>query len=325
VSSGRQPPLLIVVVDTEEEFDWDAPYSRQNTGVRAMRHIDRVQRIFDRFALKPTYVIDYPVASQADGCQPLLDVWQDGRCTIGAHIHPWVNPPYDEALSVRNSFVMNLPSSLQAAKMDVLIDTIGSSFGRPQVFKAGRYGMNHAMIPLLERLGILVDTSVCPRHDFSNQDGPSFAQYDSTPHWLTSQLLELPCTVDYTGWAGSLRPALHRGATRPAMERLYAPGICAKTRMVNRIMLSPEGNSCEEMIALTSALFRRGLRTFTLSFHSPSVEPGHTPYVRTEHDLSSFLSSIERFCDFFFGRLGGEAATPLAYRDSLLSQTKATA
>jgi hypothetical protein len=318
-------PLLFVVVDTEEEFDWNAPYSRQNTGVQAMRHIDRVQRIFDRFGVKPTYVIDYPVASQPDGYLPLLEIWQDGRCTIGAHIHPWVNPPHEEALSVRNSFLMNLPAPLQAAKMEALVDTIGARFDRPQVFKAGRYGMNHAMLPLLERLGFLVDTSVCPRHDFRQQDGPSYAGHDSSPHWLTPALLELPCTVDYTGWAGPLRPALHRAASWPLMERVYAPGILAKAQIVNRIMLSPEGNSCDEMIALTCALYRRGLRTFTLSFHSPSVEPGHTPYVRTDEDLSAFLSSIERFCEFFFGRLGGEAATHLAYRDSLLTYTEATA
>ena len=43
----RQRPTLMVVVDTEEEFDWSAPFSRQATGVTAMRHIDRAQRLCD--------------------------------------------------------------------------------------------------------------------------------------------------------------------------------------------------------------------------------------------------------------------------------------
>src|SRR3546814_15137427 len=30
------PPLLLVVIDTEEEFDWRLPHSRENTAVSAM-------------------------------------------------------------------------------------------------------------------------------------------------------------------------------------------------------------------------------------------------------------------------------------------------
>ena len=32
---ASEPPTLFVVVDTEEEFDWSAPFSRQNTSVTA--------------------------------------------------------------------------------------------------------------------------------------------------------------------------------------------------------------------------------------------------------------------------------------------------
>jgi len=32
-------PLLVVVVDTEEEFDWNAPFDRKNTSVEHMREI----------------------------------------------------------------------------------------------------------------------------------------------------------------------------------------------------------------------------------------------------------------------------------------------
>ena len=131
-------------------------------------------------------------------------------------------------------------------------------------------------------------------------------------------------TVDYTGWAGPLRPMLHRLASLPSMNRLRAAGILARTRTSNRIMLSPEGNSCSEMKALTRALLSRGLRTFTFSFHSPSVEPGHTPYVRTQQDLSVFLASIEEFCEFFLGQLGGRAATHLEYRQHLLTSEATT-
>src|SRR5438093_3501846 len=87
---------LVVVVDTEEDFDWASGRSRSNTSVQALHCIGRIQSIFDEYRITPTYVIDYPVASRADGYQPLQEIHSVGRCLIGAHLHPWVNPPYEE-------------------------------------------------------------------------------------------------------------------------------------------------------------------------------------------------------------------------------------
>jgi hypothetical protein len=53
--SSDMPPTLFVIVDTEEEFDWSAPFSRGNTSVRAMSKIDRLQTILDRRGICPTY------------------------------------------------------------------------------------------------------------------------------------------------------------------------------------------------------------------------------------------------------------------------------
>ena len=311
-------PRLFVVIDTEEEFDWNAPALRANTQVTAMRHAERAQGIFDRFGIKPVYVVDYPIASQPDGYLPLLDIWKSNRCEIGAHPHPWVNPPDLEDLSGRNTFMCNLPEALQRAKLERLCEQIGGVFGKsPTVYKAGRYGIGEYAIQLLEDFGFEVDLSVCPQFDFSAEWGPSFVEFDSRPFFLSDRLLEIPCTVDYTGWAGTLRPALHRIARREAFTALRGVGALAKMGAVNRIMLSPEGNRFDEMRALTEDLFERGLRTFMFSFHSPSLEPGHTPYVRTRADLDQFLQDIERFCEFFIGDRGGIASTPGEFRAAL--------
>lgn len=314
-------PCLSIVIDTEEEFDWDAPYLRGNTHVSAMQHVGRGQRIFDRYGLRPTYVVDYPVVSQPEGYAALAEIHAAGRCEIGAHLHPWVNPPYEEALTPRNSFTLNLPPALQREKLARLGEQIERVFGvRPVVFKAGRYGLGDATVEVLKALGYEVDVSICPRYDFSAQDGPSFAAFDSRPFFLSGTLLEVPCTVDYTGWAGGARPALHRLASRPGLERLYAVGILTKARASNRIMCSPEGNTFEEMRSLVEALVARGERVFTLSFHSPSLDVGHTPYVRTQADLEAFLESIEQFCAFFMERLGGVAVTVRELRQTVLAR-----
>ena len=309
------PPQLLVVVDTEEEFDWSAPYSRSNTAVTAMADIYRVQALFDRYEVRPTYVVDYPVIVQDEGAGPLMDILGRRCCSIGAHLHPWVNPPYEETLSGRNSFTCNLPLPLQEAKLRTLTTEIHARFRiSPQVFKAGRYGLGAGTVRLLDDLEYTVDASICPRMDFRAEDGPSFADFDAAPFFLTPSLLEVPCTVDFIGWSGPFGPAVHRLASRPALARFHSVGALARASVVNQIMLSPEGNSFDEMRALTKSLVQRGCRVFTMSFHSPSVAVGHTPYVQSDAQRTAFLDAIDRYLDFFISDLGGEPVTHTDFR-----------
>jgi hypothetical protein len=320
-SPATARPTLFVVVDTEEEFDWSAPFDRARTQVTAMRHAGRAQRLFDRVRLRPTYVVDYPVATQAAGIDELASWQRDGRCVVGAHLHPWVTPPFDEPVDNRHSFMCNLPPALQHAKVAALTEAVEAATGRrPRSFKAGRYGLASAGCAVLEALGYHVDLSVNPAMDFRAIDGPDFHAFDPQPYWLrrATQLLEVPCTHGYVGLARAAGGPLRRLAERPVLHALRAPGILARLGLVNRVMLSPEGNTLDEMIALTRALLADGVRVFSFTFHSPSLAPGHTPYVRTQADLDDFLARIDGYLDFFFGGLAGVAGTPEDFRRDLL-------
>ncbi len=318
------PPMLFVVVDTEEEFEWDAPFDRGSTSVTAMQHIGRAQSIFDRYGIRPTYVIDYPVAHQSEGYAALAEYVTGDRCTIGAHLHPWVTPPHDEVVSARNSFACNLPESLEAAKIRSLVEEIRANLGvLPTAYKAGRYGIATGSVRTLQALGFEVDLSVNPHMDFTPQSGPSFVRFDAKPFTLEDgarPLLFLPCTVGYVGLAGGFGGALHRIASARALAPLRAVGVLSRAGITNKIMLSPEGNTLDEMKALAGALYDRGYRTFSLTFHSPSVEPGHTPYVRTDAEMRDFLSRIDGFCDFFFRELSGVPGRPLEFRTTLIKE-----
>jgi hypothetical protein len=316
-------PTLFVVVDTEEEFDWSAPFSRGNTSVNAMRHIGRVQTIFDRFQISPTYVVSYPVCEQAAGAEPLREITAARRGSVGAHLHPWVTPPFVESVTSEHSYACNLEPSLETAKLQALIDAVSRAFGiPPTIYKAGRYGIGARSLASLIDLGITVDVSVMPHTDFSSSHGPDFSRFDARPRWMAGRrLLEIPCTAGVVGAAGaSLGGVLRRIAASKPWSTFRAVGLLARARIANRIVLSPEGNSLDEMKRLTRALLARGLRTFTMTFHSPSVEAGHTPYVRTRSDLQQFLQRIERYCEFFFGELRGLSSTPQAFRTQLLAR-----
>jgi hypothetical protein len=318
------PPRLVVVIDTEEEFDWDGEFSRSQTSVSAMRSIGRTQRIFDEFGIVPTYVVDYPVASQPSGYEPLVDILRDKRCLIGAHLHPWVTPPYEEIVSRRLSYPGNLPPALEEEKLRILRDTIEDRFGiRPVVYKAGRYGLGPHTASILESQGFEVDCSVCAYLDSSWDGGPDYSDRPAHPYWFGTgrKLLELPLTAGYTGLARSGGSALHDWATQGAAARLHVPGIFARLGILDKVVLSPEGFTFRELKSLVTQLHADGMRIFSFAFHSPSVEMGHTPYVRTQADLEEFLLRCRRFFDFFVNELGGCPATPLEVRDELLARS----
>lgn len=321
-------PILFVVIDTEEEFDWHGPFDRNQTGVRHLRSVQRVQRLFDRYGLRPTYVVDFPVASQPDGFEPLSELVKAGRCSIGAHLHPWVTPPYLETLNGPNSFACNLDPSLERAKLVGLMDVIGQNLGvLPRIYKAGRYGIGRSTLRLLDALEFQVDQSVMPHYDFSGESGPSFKAFDAAPFLFGGgrRLLELPCTSAYLGAAGRAAEAVHDTVTGPAVQWTHLGGIAARLRVAERLVLSPEGFTETDMRRVTAGLLGRGIRTFTLTFHSPSIEAGHTPYVRTAGDLERFLGRIESYVDYFFGALGGTTTTPEEFRTSILASSGFTA
>ncbi|MDX1580039.1 MAG: WalW protein, partial [Alphaproteobacteria bacterium] len=59
-------------------------------------------------------------------------------------------------------------------------------------------------------------------------------------------------------------------------------------------------------------------RVLTFSFHSPSVAPGFTPYVRTDEDRDAFLALFDDYFRFFRDELEGEFTTPLRVHEQLV-------
>jgi len=314
------PPLLVVVVDTEEDFDWDLPHDRASVSVDSIRHQTRAHRIFERYGVRPTYMIDYAVAAQDAGIGPLRELADSGACEIGAHLHPWVNPPHSETVTARNSFPGNLPADLERDKLARLTETIAENFGRrPTAYKAGRYGVGPATTETLAALGYEIDASVVPRTDLSDIHGPDFRACGADPYWFgpEGRLLEVPLSVGFAGLVAGAGPGLYGRLTRGPARRLRLAGIAARLRLIERITLTPEGVDHVEHRRLTRAMLARGQRVFSFTYHSPSLEPGNTPYVRDAAELGVFLDRFDRYFDYFLGEVGGRVATLRELRDLL--------
>ncbi len=297
-SFGRR---FSIFVDTEEEFDWTKPHSRQERSTKALESLPVIHRRLRSYGVQPVYLVDHPIATDARCVATLREYLENGECEVGTQLHPWVNPPFDEELSVHNSFPGNLPPGTERAKLQRLTDAIENGFGRrPIVYRAGRYGVGPNTASLLKEAGYKVDVSVRSLYDYSDDGGPDFSRTRPYPYYVgDGELLEIPLTAGFVGglrrYGGSLFGASGR------VPRLR--GLLSRAGLLGRVALTPEGMPLSEVREAVERLIGDDdLRLFSISFHSPSVEPGNTPYVRSEEDLDRFYGWWDGMFDFFARR-----------------------
>ncbi len=301
---------FLLAVDTEEEFDWNAPFDRDSRAVTIAKQMRDAQQFFTAAGVRPLYVTGYPVIDDAVA-GPMLAEWQAaGEADIGAHCHPWVTPPHEEEVSARNSFAGNLPESLERAKIKALRDRIAAVTGRaPVVFRAGRYGVGPHTGAILADLGFRADTSIRSRFSYANEHGPDFSGLPVVP-WRAGParaLIEMPLSTAWVGGVAAIGDRMQHLVDR----RGPVAGALARSGLLQRVPLTPEGVSAKEAIRAVNRLIGDGVRLLLFSFHSPTLAPGHTPYVRNAADLAAFY----RWWDVVLGHLARRGVAPAAIGD----------
>ncbi len=277
-------PRFLLTVDTEEEFDWDKPLTRDTHGIEHVGRLSKFQEFCEHEKVVPVYLVDWPIANSNMAAEILCEPLAAGRAEIGVQLHPWVNPPFDEDVTQANSFAGNLPRELEAAKLARLRNAIEANFGiSPLIYRAGRYGAGPNTAELLVENGIAVDSSVRPKFDYSAGGGPDYRQHPIHPYWLDEErsLLELPLTTTFWGMLRRQGDYIYPRLWRVPSLR----GLLARLGILERVPLTPEGVSVEEAIRGIDMALDDGAPLLMFSFHSPSLRPGDTPYVRTEDDL----------------------------------------
>lgn len=297
------PATLIVTIDTEEEGLWTGRFPRSGNTVRNIYEIERFQLLCDNFGILPTYLIDAPVVDDDRSVAILRTILEDGRCEVGSHIHPWCNPPFEEEITSRTSYLCNLPEPLQRAKLTWLTDRIEQRIGRrPTSFRAGRYGLDIVGARILASLGYVVDSSVIPFTTYADEGGPDFSNAPTKPYFIASDnmlvphntgfLLEVPVAAGYSRLDFDRCQALREAAERTCFRHIRAVGILDRLGLAHRIRFCPEQSGAGDMARLADNCLARKAPAMVLMFHSSSLLPGGSPYVPTAGHVDRFLGKL---------------------------------
>ncbi len=298
---------FLISVDVEEEFDWSAPLDRTHRATTALSALPAAHRRFADRNIGLLCLIDHPVATDPAAGPMLRAMLADGRSAVGAQLHGWVNPPFDEPDAVSAAYPGTLVEALEAAKLDRLTDAITAAVGTPPIaYRAGRYGIGPRTLRLLAARGYRADSSMRSGYDYAGQGGPDFTAIG--PHaFRREDILELPLTTIFTGFARAGGARLHRLLGR------HGRGAFARTGLLQRVALTPEDMPARAAIAAIDRALADGVRLLTLSFHSPSLVPGHTPYVRDAADLTAF----HRWWDLVLAHLDRRGVRPTTLAEVL--------
>ena len=297
---------VYITIDTEED-NWGEFH--RNCSVENIERLPALQSLFDKYSAIPTYLINYPVATTPSSIKILSEFEQKGVCEIGTHCHPWNTPPFTEELSAENSMMCNLPYDLLIEKLTNLHNKIIENFGiTPSSFRAGRWGFNNDVARCLTELNYKVDTSISPFVDWSMYHGPNFRGSETHQYFIDSNnikqvrdhgdLLEVPPTIGYLQSNFSLCDSLLYSLKRKPFSKLGIAGLFDKLNLINFHWLSPELSNGPEMVALAKRFIKSGHNFLNMSFHSTSLLPGKSPFVRNEADLQIFLNKIETFLQY---------------------------
>ncbi|MGF1685692.1 hypothetical protein L4C36_03245 [Photobacterium japonica] len=307
---------LAVVIHAEEEFDWSGGFKQHQDQVT--HHVELITLIDDMLAVgaKVTLAMDYPFVTSDGGQQVIAHCQRYGKEHIefATHLHPWVTPPFDEHSKngeVANilSYPGNLTAELEYEKLKTLTDAIEDVTGqRPVTYLAGRYGIGYNTAGILKRLGYRVDLSISAFTDFTHQEGPDFRHYNNQM-FQEGAITYLP----HTCCRYSAFPPLTKVLNSTPMllnNNDLASRVVKKFLGVKTYRLSPEGTGLADMITAVENQLRLGHEHLIMSFHSPTVKPGMTPYVSSADEQQAFTTTTVDFIKWFKGVPNSEMVTP---------------
>ncbi len=303
VTAPRSPRFLITI-DTEGDNLWARP---RVITTRNARFLPRFQALCERFGLRPTYLVNYEMATSAEFVAFGRDALHRGVAEIGMHLHAWNTPPL-RPLTVddhtHHPYLAEYPAEAMTTKIATMTTLLTETFGRRMVsHRAGRWYLDETYARLLVEFGYRVDCSVTPgvswRHHRGDPAGHGGADYTEFPNHAyavdlariarpgRSPLVEIPMTiVPVRSWiSGTLR-----AATRPIpIARRALERVSPTVRW-----LRPNGRNGQSLITVVQEAVAAQQSYVQFMLHSSELMPGGHPRLPDATSVDRLYRDVER-------------------------------
>lgn len=296
----KQDVLFILSIDTEEEWQWDDEFPQGDCSVKNVERLPEFQRFCESLGIRPTYFVDYAVANDQNGSAILKEFAEKNVAEIGAHLHPWCNPPYFGKTNEAESHVINLPYEQVEQKLDSLTSIIINNIGvKPLSFRSGRWGVNARTLKMLASRGYTVDSSVYPFYQndyFSCLGAPEIPYWPSFDDALSigaqRNLMEIPITAGFNVKNFSVANAIHKTLSKAPFTWFKSIGLLWHTELLKKLYLSPELTDDKDMLSLAHTFMSRNSPVIHMYLHSSTLLDGITGLMNVENAFSLICERI---------------------------------
>lgn len=319
---------FLLSIDTEEEWLWDGPFPEQNFSVENIKQLSKFQDFCENVGLHTCYFVDYPAAEEIANIPKLLSQLKSDSCEIGAHIHPWTNPPLFDKPNDFNSHVVNLPIEQVRQKLDTLLTLFKDRLDCvPKSFRSGRWGLTSDILKMLLDNNFNIDSSVYPfyRNDYFHFDGapvqpywPDYEQVLSTSQ--QREIIEMPVTVGFNRTPFSRAAKIHDYCQRPFMQIIRSTAFLRYSHILRKTYFSPEVATSKDMIALAEASLRNGNDCLHMYFHSSSLVDHATGFFNEDNAFDVICERIKTVVDHLNEKYDVIFMTPSEYKIYLQQQ-----
>lgn len=303
-------PFFIITVDTEGDNLWARPRS---ITCHNASYIPRFQSLCESFGFKPTYLVNYEMASDKTFVKIGREFLKRKAAEIGMHLHAWNTPPnyqISEDDFSKMHCLIEYPKDVIYEKVKHMTNLLEDSFGEKMIcHRAGRWQFNEIYAQALIDFGYKADCSVVPGWDwrFNNpglEIAGDFSRFRSEAYFIdrrniwkkgNTDFLEVPMTIIHKHkeklFRRKIRLISNRELYVKATNLIFPPDHFPQRDL---FWMRPYMNLFERMWhCVEVALFER--RYFVqFMVHSSELMPGANPNFKTHEDVEVLYQQLEK-------------------------------
>ncbi len=284
---------FFLTVDTEGDNLWERP--KNITSINTEK-LYRFQELCEKYQIKPIYLTNYEAAINKNYQKFIAK--HKNNLEVGLHLHAWNSPPsYDLTDNdyKYHPYLHEYPNTLIVEKIKFMLDLLNKTFNCDIIsHRGGRYSLNESIVDVLSNNGIIVDCSVTPGIDWSNNlgdpertGGPNFKNSKRNIHTMYNKITEIPVsTFSINKYFDLLHPS-----------NIIRRGI-GKIFNYKNSMLRSRINNFKELQNVINWNLNNNATHLEYIIHSSELVSGHSPLLNSQEEEDLFYHNLEHLFIF---------------------------